>query len=47
MLPNLYLPWQDLLIGVSLALALGVVAGALPAWQAMRLRIAEALRRNA
>jgi ABC-type antimicrobial peptide transport system permease subunit len=25
-------------------LALGLVAGALPAWQAMRLRIVEALR---
>jgi putative ABC transport system permease protein len=47
MLPNLYLPWKDLLTGVALALALGVVAGAFPAWQAMRLRIAEALRRNA
>ena len=27
-------------------LALGVVAGAVPAWQAMRLRIVEALRRD-
>jgi ABC-type antimicrobial peptide transport system permease subunit len=27
-------------------IALGVLAGALPAWQAGRLRIVEALRRN-
>jgi putative ABC transport system permease protein len=35
------------LIGVLLVIALGVVAGILPALQAMRLRIAEALRRQA
>ncbi len=45
-LPNLYLPPRDLLLGLVLILALGVVAGTLPAVQAMRLRIAVALRRN-
>ena len=34
-------------IGVALVVALGLVAGILPALQAMRLRIADALRRMA
>jgi ABC-type antimicrobial peptide transport system permease subunit len=29
-----------------LAVALGIIAGVVPAWQAMRLRIADALRRG-
>ena len=37
---------RDVLIGVGLLLVLGVVAGALPATQAMRLRITDALRRD-
>jgi putative ABC transport system permease protein len=44
-LPIFYFPTSDVLLGVLLILALGVAAGALPATQAMRLRIAEALRR--
>ena len=47
MLPVFYLPPRYLLIGVALVLALGLVAGILPALQAMRLQIAVALRRNA
>jgi len=47
LLPVFILPTQTLASGAVLALALGLVAGALPAWQAMRLRIAEALRRGA
>jgi putative ABC transport system permease protein len=47
MLPVFYLPHQDLLIGVALVVALGVVTGILPAVQAMRLQIAGALRRHA
>ena len=35
----------NLAFGVLLVLALGMLSGALPAWQAMRLRIADALRR--
>jgi putative ABC transport system permease protein len=44
-LPVFYMPNGDLLLGFLLAVALGVVAGLLPAVQAMRLRIADALRR--
>jgi putative ABC transport system permease protein len=47
MLPVFYFPARSLILGVALVLALGVVAGILPALQAMRLRIAEALRRHA
>jgi putative ABC transport system permease protein len=47
MLPVFYLPVRFLIIGVGLVFALGVFAGILPALQAMRLRIAEALRRSA
>jgi putative ABC transport system permease protein len=46
MLPIFYLPQRDVIIGVVLVLALGVVAGILPAIQAMRLQIAVALRRH-
>ena len=46
MLPILYVPQNHLILGLVLAVALGLVAGALPAAQAMRLRIAEALRRG-
>jgi putative ABC transport system permease protein len=47
MLPVFYLPPRYALIGVALVFALGVVAGILPALQAMRLQIAAALRRHA
>lgn len=46
LLPNLYLPSRYVLIGAALAVALGLVAGLPPAWQAMRLRIADALGRG-
>jgi putative ABC transport system permease protein len=46
LLPMFYVPKQALAIGSVLVLALGLVAGALPAIAAMRLRTAEALRRN-
>jgi putative ABC transport system permease protein len=45
-LPIFYLPTEYLFIGLLLVLALGLVAGILPALQAMRLRIADALRRG-
>jgi putative ABC transport system permease protein len=44
--PLFYIPNRDLLLGAGFALALGTVAGILPALQAMRLRTAEALRRE-
>jgi putative ABC transport system permease protein len=46
-LPVFYLPPQYLVIGVGLVVALGIVAGILPALQAMRLQIAAALGRHA
>jgi putative ABC transport system permease protein len=47
MLPVFYLPTRYLVIGLGLVLALGIIAGILPAVRAMRLEIAAALRRNA
>jgi putative ABC transport system permease protein len=44
-LPVFYLPGRDAALGVVFAVLLGLVTGFLPALQAMRLRIAEALRR--
>jgi putative ABC transport system permease protein len=44
-LPIFYFPVRDLLTGVLLVLLLGLATGALPAVQAMRLRIVDALRR--
>lgn len=44
-LPIFFFPRQNLLWGILIALALGLAAGWIPARQARRLRIAEALRR--
>ena len=44
-LPIFYFPTDYILLGFLFILGLGFLAGILPAWQAMRLRIAEALRR--
>jgi putative ABC transport system permease protein len=46
-LPVFYLPPHLLLVGVGMIFALGLIAGLLPALDAMRLRIAVALRRQA
>ncbi len=46
-LPVLFIPPNSLIQGAELAVALGLVAGILPAWQAGRLRISAALRRGA
>src|SRR5690606_756504 len=46
LLPVFMLPGRDLVTGAWLMVALGLLAGALPAMQAMRLRITDALRRN-
>jgi len=44
-LPTFFLPARDLLIGVGLCIALGLVTGIFPALQAMNLKVANALRR--
>jgi putative ABC transport system permease protein len=46
MLPAFFLPGRNVAAGVALMVVLGLLAGALPAVQAMRLRITDALRRN-
>ena len=45
LLPMFFLPTRDLFIGMGLAVALGLITGIFPALQAMRLRVADALRR--
>jgi putative ABC transport system permease protein len=44
-LPMFYFPMRDMALGGLIILALGLAAGIFPALQAMRLRMAEALRR--
>ncbi len=45
MLPLFHFPLADVLLGLAISVALGVLTGIFPAMQAMRLRVAEALRR--
>jgi putative ABC transport system permease protein len=45
LLPMFYLPMRALLVGFGISVALGFVTGIFPALQAMRLRVADALRR--
>lgn len=42
---TVFLPTSDLVVGLLLALAVGLAAGMLPALSAMRLRVVDALRR--
>jgi len=44
-LPLFYLPTDQMLVGVGVALAVGIVAGLLPALSASRLKVVDALRR--
>jgi putative ABC transport system permease protein len=44
--PIFFVPARDLILGGALTITLGFVAGILPAIQAMRLRLADALRRE-
>jgi putative ABC transport system permease protein len=46
LLPAFYFPTKALIAGIALVAALGIASGVLPAWQASRLRIVDALRRN-
>ncbi len=45
-LPQFFFPLTDVMIGVLMVVLLGFAAGAVPAWQAQRLRIVDALRRT-
>jgi len=45
LLPLFFFPTRDLFIGLGLSVVLGLITGIFPALQAMRLRVADALRR--
>ena len=45
MLPLFHIRAIDLIFGLALAIALGLVTGIFPGLQAMRLRVADAVRR--
>jgi len=47
LLPLFYIPTPNLVLGGALVLILGLITGAIPALQAMRLGVADALRRQA
>jgi len=44
-LPPMRVEWSTVYWGIVVAVLLGAVSGILPAWQAMKLRIVDALRR--
>ena len=44
-LPLFHFPLRDLEFGIAFVVALGLLTGIFPALQAMRLRVADALRR--
>jgi putative ABC transport system permease protein len=46
LLPVFYFPTKDLIAGAAIVFGLGLAAGTIPALQASRLRIVDALRRN-
>jgi len=43
--PSAVITWNTVLLAVGIAVGLGAVSGFIPAWQASRLRIVDALRR--
>jgi putative ABC transport system permease protein len=45
LLPFFYLPPQAIVLGLGIALLVGMIAAAFPGWSAMRLRVVDALRR--
>ena len=46
LLPAFYFPTRDVIVGIALVLTLGLATGLLPALQASRLKIVDALRRT-
>jgi putative ABC transport system permease protein len=44
-IPPLTIYWSTAILGIAIALVIGAVSGLIPAWQASRLRIVDALRR--
>jgi putative ABC transport system permease protein len=44
-LPLFFLPSRDVLVGLAITIVLGIITGIFPAYQAMRLRVADSLRR--
>ena len=44
-LPPLTIYWSTVITGILIALTIGAVSGLIPAWQASRLVIVDALRR--
>ncbi|MEM7050585.1 MAG: FtsX-like permease family protein [Acidobacteriota bacterium] len=44
-LPTLYMPNNALVLGIAMVLGLGLITGAAPALQALRLKVVDALRR--
>lgn len=46
-IPGFQVEWSTVILGLTMAAALGVISGIVPAWQAMRLSVIEALRRVA
>ena len=46
-IPGFEVEWSTVILGLAMATALGIVSGIVPAWQAMRLPVIQALRRVA
>ena len=44
-LPPMTVSWATVAMGIGIAMLMGAVSGAIPAWQASRLKIVDALRR--
>jgi ABC-type antimicrobial peptide transport system permease subunit len=46
-LPGYAVEWSTVALGFAIALALGLASGLVPAWQAARLSVVDALRKVA
>jgi putative ABC transport system permease protein len=44
-IPSMVISWSTVVVAIGIAVGLGAVSGFIPAWQASRLRIVDALRR--